>query len=260
MYVPLPEDMLVVVRPPPVWTELGVVPPDTLWTLRKAVYGLRMAPRAWGLFRDEKLRAATWNVGEDTFKLDQCISDSQVWRLIKEGEETTTLGSLCTYVDDFLLMAKAGDMVNGFIKYLKSIWNMSTEVQLTKTQPMTFVGLEMQLEDDDTLLVHQHTFVKALLQKHGMDIKVKPMSTIVMPPIGEKDRVPTAEELRVLQAYAGEFTWLSTRTRADLAYWTSVIASTCTRYAEWTLNLCRKVLRYIVGNSPAGNQTHYYRR
>ena len=44
MYVPVPEDMLVVIRPPPILVELGVVPQDTLWTLRKAVYGLRIAP------------------------------------------------------------------------------------------------------------------------------------------------------------------------------------------------------------------------
>eukprot|EP00959_Pyramimonas_sp_CCMP1952_P432125 9049194-Pyramimonas_sp.AAC.1 len=36
MYAPLPDDLLVVVRPPKIWVTLGLVPPDTLWTLRKA--------------------------------------------------------------------------------------------------------------------------------------------------------------------------------------------------------------------------------
>ena len=73
-----------------------------------------------------------------------------------------------------------------------------------------------------------------------------------MPPLEESDRAPTASELRVLQAYAGEFNWLSTRTRADLSYWTSVIASACTRFANWILALCRKVLRYLVGTAQQG--------
>ena len=117
---------------------------------------------------------------------------------------------------------------------------------------MTFVGLEMQLEEDGTLLVHQKTFTKELLQKHGMDARVKSIGTITMPPLEAPDAPPTESELRVLQAYAGEFNWLSTRTRADLSYWTSVIASACTKYAAWTLALCRKVLRYLVGTAEQG--------
>ena len=158
--------------------------------------------------RDSKLRSSTWTVRSDKFKLVQCLCDTQVWRLVKVGDETTTLGLLCACVDDFLLMAKAGDMVKAFIKHLKSMWTMSTEVELTKTQPMTFVGLEMQLEDDGTLLVHQRTFTRELLQKHGMEMQPKSMGTITMPQPEESDRAPTASELRVLQAYAGVFNWL----------------------------------------------------
>ena len=36
---------------------------------------------------------------------------------------------------------------------------------------------------------------------------------------------PTPEELKVLQKYAGEFNWLATRTRPDLAYFTSLITA-----------------------------------
>ena len=44
---------------------------------------------------------------------------------------------------------------------------MSTEVELSRSQPMTFVGLEMLLEEDGTLLIHQRAFIRELLQKHG---------------------------------------------------------------------------------------------
>ena len=59
MYAPLPDDLLIVVRPPKMWERLGLASPGTLWTLRKAVYGLRCAPRAWGLERDRQLRQAS---------------------------------------------------------------------------------------------------------------------------------------------------------------------------------------------------------
>ena len=37
MYAPLPEGLIVVVRPPKIWETLGLVPPGTLWTLQRAV-------------------------------------------------------------------------------------------------------------------------------------------------------------------------------------------------------------------------------
>ena len=54
MYAPLPADMHVVVRPPRSWQMMGLVPHGTLWTVQKAVYGLRASPRAWGIERDAK--------------------------------------------------------------------------------------------------------------------------------------------------------------------------------------------------------------
>ena len=48
MYAPLPSEMHVVVRAPGSWTRLGLIPPGTFWTLRRAVYGLRQSPKAWG--------------------------------------------------------------------------------------------------------------------------------------------------------------------------------------------------------------------
>ena len=65
-------------------------------------------------------------------------------------------------------------------------------------------------------------------------------------------RVPTAKELKTIQAHAGELNWLATRTRADIAYFTSVIASASTRYPDWALALCKKVLRYLLGTAESG--------
>ena len=131
--------MLVVVRPPQIWVELGVIPAGTLWTLKRAVFGLRIAPRAWGLFRDSELRSLRWTVTGEEYKLLQCISDTQVWQIVKVGEEDRILGLNYTYVDDFLLMAEEGEVTRGLIAAMKEKWNMSTEVKLTKDQPVTFV-------------------------------------------------------------------------------------------------------------------------
>ena len=63
--------------------------------------------------------------------------------------------------------------------------------------------------------------------------------------------VPTPEVLTELQGYAGSFNWLATRTRPDLAYFVSLLASSATRQAAWSQELAHKVLRYLAGVTQA---------
>merc|ERR1712219_86143 len=63
MYAPLPDDMHVVVRAPQSWSKLGIVRQGTFWTLRRAVYGLRCSPKAWGDERDRCFRSLAWSIG-----------------------------------------------------------------------------------------------------------------------------------------------------------------------------------------------------
>ena len=46
----------VLVRPPQALVEFGVIEPGTIWRLQRAVYGLRISPKAWGLERDKEMR------------------------------------------------------------------------------------------------------------------------------------------------------------------------------------------------------------
>ena len=78
------------------------------------------------------------------------------------------------------------------------------------------------------------------------------MTAIQMALPDESDGPPTAAGLKILQGHAGEFNWLATRTRADLAYYTSIIASAANQHGDWTLQLCKKVLRYLCGTVSAG--------
>ena len=157
------------------------------------------------------------------------------------------------YVDDFMILSPADEIQAGLIKELQKKWNMSTNVFLSPATPITFLGMEIERESKTgDLLIHQQSFVRQLLTKHGIDRNSKPMTAIVVTTPEATDKPPTPLQLKQLQAYAGEFNWLATRTRSDLAYYTSVIASTACKYAEWTLQLCKKVLRYICGTVEVG--------
>ena len=84
------------------------------------------------------------------------------------------------------------------------------------------------------LLVHQQTFVKQMLTKHGIDTTTKPIAAMQIATPETADGPPTPTQLKELQGFAEELNWLATRTRTDLSYLISVIASAATKYANWS--------------------------
>ena len=100
--------------------------------------------------------------------------------------------------------------------------------------------------------MHQASFVKSLLSSYGLDGTSKPLSAVTIALPTPDDAPPDAVLLKSLQKYAGEFNWLATRTRPDLAYFTSLIASSMKAHGEWSLQLCKKVLRYLLGTIEHG--------
>ena len=169
MYTPLPEGKLVIVRPPEMWVQWGLVPAGTCWTLEKAVYGLRESPALWSKTRDTELADMTWMVGKRTFRLQRCSSDSQVWILREDHpDRPELLGLLVVYVDDFLLQIQPGEMRDKFLKTLADIWTLSKNETLTVEHPLTFLGIEIELRANGDAFIHQQTFTESILAKHNM--------------------------------------------------------------------------------------------
>ena len=243
------------------WIKMGLVPAGTLWTLRKAVYGLRIAPRQWGLERDRQLKQVSWMANGLKHRLVQCFNDSQVWRIVAEHPDGSdpavsspgeTLGLLITYVDDFLLLMRNGNVKDGLIQTLRAIWTMSSQVDLVPNQPFTFLGLEMEKRDNGDIYMHQRGFISKLLANHGLDPCSKGNQNVVMANPTESDGPPDAQLLKRLQGFSGEFNWLATRTRPDLAYYTSVLASASSQHGDWSEQLAKKILRYILATRDQG--------
>ena len=156
---------------------------------------------------------------------------------------------MIVYVDDFLILAPASDMRAKLKLHLESIWDMCAEKPLNKEAPLKFLGLELQQLADGTIVVHQHSFIQELLVKHGYHAS-SGGDHITMEAVTEEPP-PTAAELKTLQSYAGELNWLATRSRADLAYDVSILASCLGKHPQWAFRFWRKIMRYLKGTADA---------
>ena len=99
MYAPLPPSMRVVVRPPRSCVRLGPVRDGTFWTLSKAVYGLRIAPRAWGTELESR------GPHLPTRTVHRRLTSLEIVQVSGASVDHVTLGLLICYVDDLLLLS-----------------------------------------------------------------------------------------------------------------------------------------------------------
>jgi len=175
-----------------------------------------------------------------------------VW-ILKEDhpDRNALLGLLIVYVDDFLLQVSAGAMRDAFLASLSSVWTLAKEEDLTVAHPITFLGIDIVLRPNGDVFLHQERFVDSILNKHNMT-KCKGNTCVQVDKPPEEPDTPTTPELRVLQGFSGEFNWLATRTRPDLSYYVSLLASACTKFHGWCNELAQKILRYLAATKGQG--------
>ena len=158
---------------------------------------------------------------------------------------------MCVYVDDMLILAEAGQARDEFMKVLTSLWAFGPERVLSPTTSLTFLGLDFKMNKQGDVILDQERFTKELLEKYGM-LHCNSLMSINMdkPPVDPDP--PSAQELQDLQAFAGNFNWLATRTRPDLSYFTSLLSSSSTHQGKWSKELATKMLRYLAGSREQG--------
>ncbi len=229
---PIPPGELVLVQPPGQWVKWGIVKEHVVWKLNRAVYGLRQSPKWWGDERDRQLAKLRWSVGTSTYYLEQNVADSQVWAMRRQGDNLATQGLLCVYVDDFLILSEENPARKGLVEALLKIWEFGPERTLSPDTSITFLGIVWYMDGGGDIRLTQDRFTEELLVKYSKET-CKPLRNVTMDKLPDEPDPPTAEQLRDLQAFAGAFNWLATRTRPDVAYYTSVLASASSRKRKW---------------------------
>ena len=153
---------------------------------------------------------------------------------------------MVVYVDDFLILCPPGAMRVNLVEELRKSWKIKAEAPLDNDHDLTFLGLELR-RTLGGVKIGQWKFTEILPEKHGILPETKSNLIVTMDSPGEIIDPPSPADLRKLQGLAGEFNWLATRSRGDLAYYVSLSASALTKFSFWSFVLTKKILRYLQG-------------
>ena len=199
--------------------------PEHVCKLKKALYGLRQAPRAWYGKIAEFLTHSGYSVTS---------ADSSLFVKAKGGRTAIVL----VYVDDLII---TGDCEEENLQTKK---NLSVRFQMKELGQLNhFLGLEIDCTQNGIFL-HQQKYSKDLLKRFAM-LKCKPISTPIEPnaklcALEGKD----LEDATMYRQLVGSLIYL-TLTRPDISFAVGVMSRYMQSPKKTHLESVRRILRYV---------------
>ena len=212
-------------------------PPDTACHLRKSLYGLRQAPRAWNTRLKKELEQMSFKASD---------SDAGLYIAQHKGSNIYIL----VYVDDILIVAKDMAAVIHVKERLTTVFDVRD-----LGEAKYFLGMSLDRDRaEHTLKMSQKRLASELVDKYGLKegkTKTVPMSPSIRITQTEDDKVLDKEVYRYSEL-VGSLLYLSVCTRPDIAQAVGVLARHMAKPSmdHWTA--AKAVLRYIAGTLDLG--------
>lgn len=198
-----------------------------VYKLRKALYGLRQAPRAWYA------------------KLNQCLTELGFKRCPYENAVYTKgEGDQCliiaVYVDDILITGARVESIGEFKKQMGDKFDMTDLGKLSY-----YLGIEVE-QGEHCIKLKQSGYATKILEKAGMGgcnptkFPMDPKECV------SKDEQGKAIDTTMFKSLVGGLRYL-VNTRPDIAYPVGVISRYMERPTMVHLNAAKRIMRYIKG-------------
>lgn len=205
---------------------------NKVYKLKKALYGLRQAPRAW----NEKLNKAL-----EKLRFSKCVKEPSLYH--KKEEDDLLL--VAVYVDDLLITGSSTTMISEFKKQMSTIFEMSDLGLLTY-----YLGIEV-VQNKDGITLTQTRYAKRILQETGMDdcnAVLTPMDAgLVLSKAPEEQSVDEKEFRRNI----GCLRYLL-HTRPDLAFSVGLLSRYMHEPKVSHAAALKQILRYLKGTPSFG--------
>lgn len=205
--------------------------------LRKALYGLRQAPRAWNAKLDDTLMSLGFQ---------RSSSEHGVYTRSR-GRGRLVVG---VYVDDLIITGTSSDDINAFKKEMMSKFQMSDLGLLTY-----YLGIEVS-QSSSGIFLCQSAYAQKLLERCGMkscNASLAPMESRLKLSKQSTEEAVNATEYR---SVIGALRYLL-HTRPDLAYSVGYLSRFMEEPHVDHLLAVKRVLRYVAGT--VGHGVHYTR-
>ena len=212
---------------------IGDLPPHLsgqLVRLRKALYGLRQAPRLWYLMIDKFLMSIGFrksNIEPNLYIQDDIL--------------------LLLYVDDMLIAYQDSGKAQGVKDSLQAEYRMQDVGPARR-----FLGLDIEREADGTYSVHQRRYIDGILRRFGMEsanTAPTPLHKNTMLDYFKDDQPVDQGEYLCL---VGSLMYAALGTRPDISF--AVGALSAYNHDPWKVHLtaAKRVLRYLKGTRDLG--------
>ena len=246
---------IVALIPPRMLVTQGVLAPNARLIVRKAVYGLDQSPRDWAFLRDAKLPTLEvlleGKVFRDSFWLvSECVPKRGIAATSVEHGQGEVAGWIAVYADDMLIAARK-PLAEAIAQAIAACWECSTpqEVSADPHQPVRFLGIDLTCDSEGNLQLSQEAYLRDLGKRYEQELKGHGKPITPLPCALDDDSTepnPSHEDIRRAQTLVGERLWSSIRTRPDISYSVSRLASLITRAPVRVYKAGIGVLAYLV--------------
>ena len=244
------DDPLIIVRPPFLLVQLGLLQANHRWLVRRALYGLQTSPRDWAQHRDQVMKGIKLE-GPVECSLVQSVTDDSLWLL--KGLDQVVKALVIVYVDDIAMFGPV-EILEKIVSEIKAVWTISGPDWATPQAPLTFCGMEL-LKTAYGWKVTQDRYLRELLSRYDIHGGVScPMLKFDEPPLEET----TPAAVKDAQGITGALMWAVTRSRPDLMFVTSKMSQWSTkaplRVKEWGVH----ALKYVSSTLSLGLEFREY--
>ena len=235
---------IIVVKPPYLLVQLGLMEVGQRWRVRRALYGLQTSPRDWAVYRDAEMRAMVVQT-EEPSTLTQSQTDDSMW--LVRTKKGNVLGLIVVYVDDIAVFG-AKEVTQKVAEAFMAKWKTSTPLWPSPTEPVSFCGMEVAPLSDGWRIT-QSKYLKEVLRRYEVDgVASCPM------PRWEEPELEQASlgQVREAQAITGAVLWAVTRTRPDLMFVAARMSQYSTKSPVAVKAWGMHALRYVASTLTLG--------
>lgn len=203
-----------------------------VYKLKKALYGLRQAPRAWYA----KLNSYLEELG-----FTRCPYEPAVYTR-KENDEVLII---TVYVDDLLVTGSNAVVIEKFKTEMNNKFQMSNLGKLSY-----YLGIEVE-QNDGCIVLKQSGYARKILEKAGM-LECNPTTYPMDPKLQiTSDDKGEAVDATNFKSLVGGLRYL-VHTRPDIAFSVGIVSRYMERPTKLHLEAVKRIMRYVKGTMHYG--------